>query len=165
MYWLLTVLSVSLLTGIDQWIKYLVVQNFSLYESREFLKLGSLPLINLTYTLNDGAAFSSFSGKRLLLILLPCAMLLLCAFYFVKEGKGSKWLTVSLILIMSGGIGNLIDRIRAGLVVDYLDLQLFEFPVFNFADCCICVGAAMVCIYELFLRKDPNTPKKESQNV
>ena len=71
-------------------------------------------------------------------------------------------MTVCLILMISGGIGNLIDRIfRHGHVVDYLDFQLFDFAIFNFADCCVVVGIVMFLIDMLFLEKKRSTAKKE----
>lgn len=64
-------------------------------------------------------------------------------------------------LIISGGLGNIIDRLfRGGRVVDYLDLQLFDFAIFNFADCCVTIGAALLLIYILFFDKSG----KKSQN-
>lgn len=66
-------------------------------------------------------------------------------------------------LIVSGGIGNIIDRIfRGGLVVDYLDVQLFDFAVFNFADCCVTIGAVLLLIYIIFFDKGSNIKKAES---
>lgn len=156
-----------LLVGADQGIKAWVAGEMMLGESRGFLSFGSEhPLLNLTYVRNSGAAFSSLSGQRVILIALPVILLVICALALRRYGKDSRFLTWGLTLVMSGGVGNLIDRVfRGGSVVDYLDLQLFEFPVFNFADCCVCIGAALVLIYFLFLYKEPEAPKKEQEHV
>ena len=71
-------------------------------------------------------------------------------------------LVFCLTLIISGGLGNIIDRLfRGGRVVDYLDLQLFDFAIFNFADCCVTIGAALLLIYILFFDK---SGKKSDNN-
>ena len=89
-------------------------------------------------------------------------LILVCLAALIRYWKESKWLTVCLILMISGGIGNLIDRIfRHGHVVDYLDFQLFDFAIFNFADCCVVVGIVMFLIDMLFLEKKRSTAKKE----
>ncbi|MEG1994096.1 MAG: signal peptidase II, partial [Oscillospiraceae bacterium] len=75
----------------------------------------------------------------------------------------NKCLIISLVLIISGGVGNLIDRIRLGFVVDYLDFRLINFPVFNFADCCVVIGTALVLIYVFFI--EPKEKKmKDMEN-
>ena len=110
----------------------------------------------------QGAVFGSFSGQRYLLIGVTSVLILVCLAALIRYWKESKWLTVCLILMISGGIGNLIDRIfRHGHVVDYLDFQLFDFAIFNFADCCVVVGIVMFLIDMLFLEKKRSTAKKE----
>ena len=59
-----------------------------------------------------------------------------------------------MLAVISGGVSNLIDRIRIGYVVDYIEIKLFDFAIFNFADCCVCVGVALMLIYVLFINKD-----------
>ena len=72
-------------------------------------------------------------------------------------------LVFCLTLIISGGLGNIIDRLfRGGRVVDYLDLQLFDFAIFNFADCCVTIGAALLLIYILFF--DKSGKKSQADN-
>lgn len=110
--------------------------------------------MHLTYLENDGAIFSSFSGMRWMLISVTVLFMALCIFYMIKH-RNEKTIVLCMILIISGGLGNLIDRLfRGGIVVDYLDLQLFEFAVFNFADCCVTIGVALLTIYTLFFDKD-----------
>ncbi len=113
----------------------------------------SIPLIqnvfHITYVLNDGAAFSMLQGKTLFLIIITIAIILSALVYlFIKKPK-DKLLLLSITLILSGAIGNLIDRVTMGHVVDFLDFRLINFAVFNVADCYVTIGAILLCIYEL----------------
>lgn len=140
------------IAGIDQLIKAWITANFELYEERPFLQIGSLDIMHLRYIENTGSAFSSFSGQRVLLLTVTGIATAVCIFLLIKYAlKGRPLLFWSLTMIIGGGIGNMIDRIfHGGAVVDYLDLQLFNFAVFNFADCFVTVGTAMLFVYILF---------------
>ena len=133
--------------------------------------VGSVTVIpgffNLTYVENRGAAFGIFQGNsRLLAIITAFAMLaILVAVYagFIKE----KFAVCTILIIVGGGVGNLIDRVIMGYVVDYLDFSaVFGFPVFNFADCCVVVGAVLLMIYMLIFdkkaEKEKAAPKGEA---
>lgn len=153
--------AIAALVGIDQWIKLWAIENLQGQPSRSFLPIGNFDWMHLTYTENTGAAFSMLSGSRVFLILFPLVMIAICAVILHRMYKEHRWMTVALPLVMAGGIGNLIDRIfRGGAVVDYLDLQLFDFAIFNFADCCVSVGVVLVIICVLFVEKDEPTPQK-----
>ena len=78
----------------------------------------------------------------------------------IAAGVGFGTGNVSQALVIAGGVGNLIDRIRFKEVVDFIKWEVFEFPVFNIADICIVVGAFMACFYYIFIDKDEKTPKK-----
>ena len=94
-----------------------------------------------------GAAFSLFSGSGVMLIIIPIAALLLAIWYMEKH-KGEHWtLTLSLCLIISGGLGNLIDRVFMGFVTDMFDFRIW--PVFNVADIAVCLGAGFLILYTL----------------
>ena len=108
-----------------------------------FLHIGNWKLFDLTYLENSGAVFGSFSGQRYLLIGVTSVLILVCLAALIRYWKESKWLTVCLILMIGGGIGNLIDRVLNGEVVDYINLLFMRFAVFNFADICVCVGVAL----------------------
>ena len=130
--------------------KYIVIAYMDLNQT--------IPLINnifhLTYVRNTGAAFSMLSGQRIFLILLPLLIIAaILVFVIVKKPK-NKLLLLSLSMIASGGIGNLIDRIRFGYVIDFFDFRLINFPVFNVADIFVTVGAAIFIILLLFSKED-----------
>lgn len=149
------------LVGIDQIIKVWAVENLAGQSSRQFIKIGGKEIINLTYLENDGALFGSFSGMRWLLIVSVVILVSACIIFIIKNYKNSsKLLIFSLTLVISGGIGNLIDRIfRGGVVVDYIEVRLFDFAIFNFADCCVTIGAIILAVYVIFI--DGKKPKSE----
>lgn len=151
--------AIAVLTGADQLIKYWAVENLQGQPSRDFIKVGKTKILNLTYLENDGAVFGSFSGMRWVLLGVTSVLIIFCVYYLIKHKK--EILTViSTTLIISGGLGNIIDRLfRGGLVVDYLDVQLFDFAIFNFADCCVVVGVVLLLIQILFF--DKNGSKKD----
>ena len=99
---ILAVAAIALLVGADQLIKYLVVRDFALGESRQFLHIGDTELMNLTYVRNDGAAFSSMSGQRVILIGLPLLLLGICIWAMWKYGRTSPFLKWNIALVMQG---------------------------------------------------------------
>lgn len=160
--------AVALLVGADQAIKLWAVRNLKGGEEIPFCPIGDFDWMHLRYLENDGAAFSILSGSRAFLITESILMILLCFYLLLRLARRHRYLYVALPLIMAGGIGNLIDRIfRGGHVIDYFDLQLFRFAVFNFADCCVTVGVAVLIVGLLFLEKElPRAKKlKESPRV
>lgn len=144
-----------LLAAADQVIKYFISVNLK--------PIGSVTLINnildFTYVENRGVAFGMFSGMRWIFIVLTALLIFAIIIYmFIKKPK-SKLFYVCVALIVGGGIGNLIDRIFYGYVIDYISLSFFE-PVCNFADYCITIGTVLLVIYVLFFSKDFNEQKK-----
>lgn len=161
------IIGIVLLTAADQLIKYWAIQELKPVGTMPFLHIGDTKIMDLTYLENNGAVFSSFAGMRWLLVGTTVALMTFCAYWLIRHGKKSKLLTISLILILSGGLGNLIDRLfRGGHVVDYLDIKLFQFAVFNFADCCVVIGVILFALYFLFIepklsKQDEPAKKKE----
>ena len=124
---------------------------------------GSIPLINgifhLTYVENRGAAFGMLQNGRIFFIVIT-VFLLVAAVYFAPKIFGkSKTLDFGAVFVLAGALGNLIDRILRGFVVDMLDFCLIDFPVFNIADIFVCIGAFLICVYILFF---DGSSKKES---
>ena len=115
----------------------------------ELLPVGSKPFIphvlEFYYLLNDGMSFSMLSGKRTLLVIITGVMLAVLAGMLLLR-KMPRLERAAWILVVGGGVGNLIDRIRTGVVVDYLNCLFINFPVFNFADVCICVGVGLLVL-------------------
>lgn len=149
------------IAGTDQLIKYWIVQNFDLYQEKDFLSIGNIEIMHLHYIENTGSAFSSFSGHTVFLLIVTAFGMGACIYGLICYGKKNKLLYWSLLMILGGALGNMIDRIfRNGAVVDYLDLKLFNFAVFNFADCFVTVGTVLLMIYILFFSED-KTPKQE----
>ena len=108
-------------------------------------------LLDLTYVENRGAAFGIFQGRVGILSLLTLAVVIVVTVMLIRGRFPHKLVQVSIGLIIAGGVGNLIDRVSRGFVVDYLDISpLFSFPVFNFADCCVVIGTGLLMFYLLF---------------
>ena len=128
--------AVAALIGIDQLIKLWAVQVLQ--------PVGAMPFIphvvELRFVLNPGMAFSLLSGKQLFLIIATSAALLLVAYGLFFRSRGKRLQQAALVLVLGGGIGNLIDRVLNG---DYINLLFMRFAVFNFADICVCVGVAL----------------------
>lgn len=140
-----------ILTAADQLIKLAVVKNISLYEIHEIIKIGSHKIFSLTHVKNNGAAWSIMAGKSWFLIGIPIIIILIGLFYLYKKRHDSKFLIISLSVLISGGIGNLIDRIRFHEVIDYIKFEPIDFPIFNFADICVVVGGVLFCIYFIII--------------
>ena len=138
---ILSILAAAGLTLVDQLIK--------LWATVELLPVGSKPFIphvlEFYYLLNDGLSFSMLSGKRTLLVIVTGVMLAVLAGMLLLR-KMPRLERAAWILVVGGGVGNLIDRIRTGVVVDYLNCLFINFPVFNFADVCICVGVGLLVL-------------------
>ena len=134
---ILSILAAAGLTLVDQLIK--------LWATVELLPVGSKPLLEFYYLLNDGMSFSMLSGKRTLLVIVTGVMLAVLAGMLLLR-KMPRLERAAWILVVGGGVGNLIDRIRTGVVVDYLNCLFINFPVFNFADVCICVGVGLLVL-------------------
>lgn len=145
-----------ILVVIDQIIKIIVLNNMDLHESIPIIK----NVLHLTYVLNDGAAFSFLSGQAWILCGVTSVFMAVLIYVFVNKKSKHPLLIYSLGLIISGGIGNLIDRffrgetLFYGKVIDYIDFRIINFAVFNFADCCVCIGAALMIVYVIFFDKE-----------
>ena len=145
--YILAVVSAVLLLGADQLTKYLISTRFELEESRVFLK----GFIEFLYIHNRGSAWGLLYGKTYILIPITVIVMAVCIILYKKYGKKNKLLFWAIMLVLSGGIGNMIDRVfRDGNVIDFLHFEFFpSFPVFNVADCAIVVGAGLLILYFL----------------
>ena len=139
------------LVAADQLIKLWAVRVLMPVGTMDFIRFNDLEILGLKYCENTGAAFSSFSGAKWFLIILVSVMLVGLLIFTVRYKYKRPFFMISSVMIMSGGLGNLIDRVRQGYVVDYLDVKLFNFAVFNFADVCVVLGAVFMLIWLFFI--------------
>ena len=150
MIFFLIILGIILVVA-DQLIKIWAINELQPVKVMDFIHIGDLDIMDLRYVQNEGAAFSSFSGARWFLVGLVSVMLIGLAIFVFKYKYKHPFFMISAVMVMSGGIGNLIDRVRFGYVVDYLDVKLFNFAVFNFADICVVLGAIFLLIFLFFI--------------
>ncbi len=136
---------------------------------RFLMPIDTLPIWNsifhLTYVENKGMAFGIFQGGRIFFIVVSVIVLVLLALLLIKTEKPLRtvWLKGGTALIMSGAVGNLIERILKGYVVDFLDFRIIDFPVFNVADIAVCVGAGMIIVHFLFAEERAKTSKEKAE--
>lgn len=112
-------------------------------------------IFSLTYVENKGAAFGILQNARWVFIVATIAAIIAMVWYKRKFKPQGKVINTSLCLLLSGALGNMIDRIFLGYVVDMLEVTFIDYPVFNVADCFVVVGAILLCIYILFIYKEP----------
>lgn len=146
-----------LLIVIDQVTKYLTRAYIPLGDSVTFIP----HVMDFTYVKNTGAAFSILREHTWLLTLFSAVIVAVILVMAARREIKGKLGLFTATLIVAGGMGNLIDRVFLGYVTDMLKTTFMEFPVFNFADCCITVGVVLLVIYVLFFYKDD---KKEGRN-
>lgn len=155
---IISLILVLVLVAGDQIIKILVVSNYE--ECTGFIKkyytfsIGDFDVFSLTHIRNDGAGWSILGGKTVFLIVFTSlVMISIIVYLIVKRKTVAKHDFVFLSMIVAGGIGNLIDRVRMltetdfNGVIDYINFEFIEFPVFNFADMCVVIGAIGYCVF------------------
>ena len=134
----------ALLVGVDRITKNLIVANMELKDTIHIIKFGDVEVLNIYYCLNNGAAFSQLQGHKWLLIAITSVVILGLLYMMIFKRVKRPVYVAAVGLILSGGIGNLIDRIfNDGLVVDFIDFRLINFPIFNVADICAVCGAIL----------------------
>lgn len=140
-----------LIICLDQLTKIVIAKRIDYYDQIVVIE----GFFNLRHDRNSGAAFSLMQGQRTLLIVATILAMLFIAYYYFQF-RHSLWMRVGLGFILGGAIGNLIDRIRYGEVIDFLQfgiLPKYKWPTFNIADTAICIGASMIIIYTTRTRK------------
>ncbi|MBF0715323.1 signal peptidase II [Gemelliphila palaticanis] len=138
-------LATILLIAFDQITKYLILSNFKLGESLLIID----NFFSITSHRNRGAAWGILEDSRLFFIVITSIFLIGMLIYLLKNKANLSFLDkITFALIMGGAIGNFIDRIKTGEVVDFLDFKIFNynFPIFNIADICICIGVFLLVI-------------------
>lgn len=141
---------ILLLISLDQYTKYLTIEHLKNENSIEVIE----KIIGLTYVENTGAAFSMLEGQIVFFVIVTISVLGYMYFYY-KSGKIQHIIgKIAVILISAGAIGNLIDRLLYGFVVDMIELLFINFAIFNIADIFITFGGIFAGIYILFLHKE-----------
>ncbi|MCI8631693.1 MAG: signal peptidase II [Firmicutes bacterium] len=142
---------IAAVIAVDQIVKKVVDDLLAVGESVPVIE----NIFHLTYVRNSGAAFSMMQDRRVLLTLLPAALICILFIFLVRKCENEHpVLKLALSLIIAGGFGNLIDRIGRGYVVDMFDFRVW--PVFNVADIAVCVGCGLLLIYVVFLERKVN---------
>lgn len=157
---LISLLSIALLTVIDQIIKYFVELNLKPIQS-----INVLPgVLEWDYVQNTGAAFGFFSENTALLSVITGIIIVIGIAALIMKKIKNKYLIATAVIIIAGGLGNLFDRIMRGYVVDYIRVLFIDFPVFNFADILVTCGAVMLMIYLLWDINNDRKKKKAEGN-
>ncbi len=153
--------AILIIVVIDQLIKYYVELFFEVGESVTVIPR----VLALTYVQNDGAMLGLMGGKTELMTVLSviCIVLVLGVILFSKIRLDFEFCCI--VAIAAGGIGNIIDRVTKGYVVDYIEALFVDFYVFNFADCFITCGVFLIIFYEIYvIIKDIKNKKEKSKN-
>ncbi|MDE7097786.1 MAG: signal peptidase II [Ruminococcus sp.] len=161
---ILLIITILVLVVIDQLVKHWAVDVLQPVRTMDFIHFGNFRIINLTYLENDGAIFGSMSGQRWFLVGFTSLVVVAAFVFMLMSLKRSKLLATSIMLFVAGGIGNLIDRIRFGYVVDMFEIKLFRFAIFNVADICVTIGFVLVFIYVFFIEPKIAKEKAEVKN-
>ena len=135
-------LTIVLLIVLDQLVKWAVVSNIKLGEVKGFIP----SIMSLTYLQNTGAAFSILENQQWLFTIITLLVIGGAIWYLIKNIKGSFWLISGLTLIIAGGLGNFIDRLRQGFVVDMFQFDFINFAVFNVADTYLTFGVLIMLL-------------------
>ena len=141
------------LIALDQWVKFEIVKNIQLGEVKPFIP----KILSLTYLRNTGAAFSILENQQWLFAVITLVVIGAAIWYLSKHIKGSVWLLSALSLIIAGGIGNFIDRMRQGFVVDLFQLDFINFAIFNVADSYLTIGVMVLVV--MMLKEEDNASK------
>ena len=123
-------------------------------------------IVDIVYVKNTGAAFSFLSAKSYGIVILSCVSVIFCLavlWYLIRKKPKNKLLLLALAMMFSGAMGNAIDRIARGYVIDFIETKFISFPVFNIADIMITLGAGLMVIYVLFFDKEKSKDKNKPE--
>jgi len=143
----LSIAAIILIIAIDQLTKKLAV--LYLFPDKTFPIIKDV--LHMTYVENDGASFSILKGQRWFLIAFTGIAMIAITYYLVKKNPKNILERISIVMIMGGGLGNFIDRVRQGYVVDMVDFRAINYAIFNVADSFVVVGVILWSVYFLFV--------------
>ena len=147
---MLQIIVFSAIVLVDQLVKFWAVHQLKAVGSMPFIP----GLMDLTYAENTGAAFSILEGNVLFLIIIPLIVCALAVYVLISRRVTHPVLRWSFVLVLGGAVGNLIDRIFRGFVVDMFEVTVFRFAIFNVADIFVTIGAVLLVLYILFFMLD-----------
>lgn len=150
--YIIPIIIIGLLTAFDQLTKFMITSSYELYESRPVIK----NILSFTYIQNRGMAWGMLQGKRIIFVILTIIILFLCFAIYSNIADKAKYrlLRANMIILISGALGNMLDRIKLGYVIDFFEVKFIDFPVFNVAD--IYVVVSMIIIFILIMFKYSN---------
>ena len=146
------IIIIAAIIALDQWSKWAIKTSFNLYQSKPVIQ----DLLHFTYVTNDGMAFGlSFPGGKHVLLIMTILLTGFIVGFLWKEKNGHPLIKYGLALILSGAIGNLIDRLLYGKVVDFLDLMIgnFHWYIFNIADSSVTIGMILFIIHSIYIEQ------------
>ena len=149
---------IVVIVALDQWSKWAIKTSFNLYQSKPIIQ----DLLHFTYVTNDGMAFGlSFPGGKHVLLIMTILLTGFIVGFLWKEKNGHPLIKYGLALILSGAIGNLIDRLLYGKVVDFLDLMIgnFHWYIFNVADSSVTIGMILFIIHSIYIEQKKTNDK------
>ena len=146
------IVAILVFTCLDQFSKYQIVLSLKLGEKITVID----KLFYITHVRNYGAGFSILQNARLFLSVVSIIAIIVLFYMLITTKRKRTFVSISYIMVIAGALGNLIDRLRLGYVVDFLDFKIFgyDFPVFNVADCFITVGCFFLIIISLLEKND-----------
>ena len=160
MFQLITTIIAVILIAVDR-----ITKNWA----AQALASGDIAVIDkglyFRYTENTGVAFSMFSDNRWVLVGITSVMLIVALAFFLSGKIKDKLELFALSLIIAGGVGNLIDRLSLGYVIDFIDVRIINFAIFNVADMCITIGAILVCIAAFAAEKREKREQESKQKA
>ena len=149
---------IVVIVALDQWSKWAIKTSYNLYQSKPVIQ----DLLHFTYVTNDGMAFGlSFPGGKHVLLIMTILLTGFIVGFLWKEKNGHPLIKYGLALILSGAIGNLIDRLLYGKVVDFLDLMIgnFHWYIFNIADSSVTIGMILFIIHSIYIEQNKTNDK------
>lgn len=159
--WILPAFAAAILICLDQATKYFAVLKLK--------PIGSMVLVegvmDLTYVENHGVAFGMLSGQRWAILLLTGVITVGLVYYYTTLPKTREYFyaRIAMVMIFAGAIGNMIDRMLRGFVVDFFEFTFFQWPVFNVADIYVVLGVFVLMILILFVIKEPAEEKEKDE--
>lgn len=145
---------------LDQLSKFLMTSNFAPGEGFCVIK----GILDFTYIRNEGAAFGMLQGARWFFIVLTVVVFAALIIYLIKSKPTSHLEKTALTLLAGGALGNFIDRVILGFVRDFIEVKFIDFPIFNVADCFVCIGTGLYVLYTLLeFFKDKNKEAKADE--